>query len=229
MRRAMRRLRRRNHRRGSTRSRSRHPASGFKRNGPGETAYSERRSSNPDVLYGREFSDDPIAIEEIRGDIGEVVIRGKILTCEQREIRNERTIISFATTDFSDTIVSKIFVATERAAELAEKLAPGTFIRLKGSTVIDRYDHELTIGSVFGIMKIPDFTDKPYGPRAHEAGGAALPYQDERYGRRVGCEGYHKACHVLGTQGAWPSRITGRCRPSRTRTTRLPKGQMISR
>lgn len=110
------------------------------------------------MLYGREFSDDPIAIEEIRGDIGEVVIRGKILTCEQREIRNERTIISFATTDFSDTIVSKIFVATERAAELAEKLAPGTFIRLKGSTVIDRYDHELTIGSVFGIMKIPDFT-----------------------------------------------------------------------
>ena len=134
------------------------PRQRFQKKRAGRDRYSERRSSNPDVLYGREFSDDPIAIEEIRGDIGEVVIRGKILTCEQREIRNERTIISFATTDFSDTIVSKIFVATERAAELAEKLAPGTFIRLKGSTVIDRYDHELTIGSVFGIMKIPDFT-----------------------------------------------------------------------
>ena len=134
------------------------PRQRFQKKRAGRDRYGERRSSNPDVLYGREFSDEPMSIEEIRGDIGEVVIRGKILTCEQREIRNERTIISFATTDFTDTIVSKIFVATDRAGELAEKLAPGTFIRIKGSTVIDRYDHELTIGSVFGIMKIPDFT-----------------------------------------------------------------------
>ena len=31
------------------------------------------------------------------------------------------------------------------------------FIKLKGVTTIDRYDSELTIGSVVGIKKIPSF------------------------------------------------------------------------
>ncbi len=117
-----------------------------------------KRSSNPDVIYGRDVEEEPVAIEEIRDDIGEVVIRGKIVSLDTREIRNERTIIMFATTDFTDTIVTKIFAANDQVEELTGALQPGTFIKMKGSTMMDKFDHELTIGSVFGIMKIPDFT-----------------------------------------------------------------------
>ncbi len=67
------------------------------------------KSNNPDVIYGREFDDEPIPIQEISGEIGEVTIRGQIISFESREIRNERTILMFAITDFTDTIVSKIF------------------------------------------------------------------------------------------------------------------------
>ena len=34
----------------------------------------------------------------------------------------------------------------------------GAFVKLKGVTMIDRFDNELTIGSIAGIKKIPDFT-----------------------------------------------------------------------
>ena len=34
-------------------------------------------------------------IEDVIGEIGEVVIRGKIIATDQREIRNEKTILSF--------------------------------------------------------------------------------------------------------------------------------------
>ena len=43
-----------------------------------------KRSDNPDVLYGRDFDDEPISIDRIEGEMGEVVIRGKILTNESR-------------------------------------------------------------------------------------------------------------------------------------------------
>lgn len=45
------------------------------------------------MLYGRDFDEEAIPIEEIIGEMGEVVIRGKIIAMDQREIRNERTIL----------------------------------------------------------------------------------------------------------------------------------------
>ncbi len=77
---------------------------------------------------------------------------------ETREIRNERTIISFEITDFTDTIKVKMFVHNEQLSELAGDLKVGAFLKLKGVTVNDTFDRELTIGSVIGVMKIPDFT-----------------------------------------------------------------------
>ena len=50
---------------------------------------------NPDVIYGRDFEEESMEIEKIDESIGEVVIRGKILSVDTREIRNEKTIIIF--------------------------------------------------------------------------------------------------------------------------------------
>ena len=36
-------------------------------------------------------------------------------------------------------------------------IAKGAFLKIKGVTTIDRFDSELTIGSVIGIKKIPSF------------------------------------------------------------------------
>lgn len=118
-----------------------------------------KRSDNPNVIFGRDFEDECIGIEEIWGEMGEVTIRGKVRTLETREIRNERTIVSFELTDFTDTIKVKLFVHNEQLSELLEDLKTGAFIKLKGVTVNDTFDKELTIGSVIGVMKIPDFTN----------------------------------------------------------------------
>ena len=125
----------------------------------GEYRRSVRKSENPEVIYGRDFEEEAIPIEEIIGEMGEVVIRGKILTLEQRQIRGERTILIFDVTDFTDTMTIKIFVLNEQAQELAASLAPGAFVKIKGLTVVDKFDGELTIGSLAGIKKIPDFTN----------------------------------------------------------------------
>ncbi len=117
-----------------------------------------KRSDNPNVIFGRDFEDESIDIEEIWGEMGEVTIRGKVRALETREIRNERTIVSFEITDFTDTIKVKMFVHNEQLGELTGDLKVGAFLKLKGVTVNDTFDRELTIGSVVGVMKIPDFT-----------------------------------------------------------------------
>ena len=117
-----------------------------------------KRSDNPDVLYGRDFDDDTITIDSISGEMGEVTIRGQVTSVEAREIRNEKTIYMFNITDFTDTITVKIFLHNEQVPEISGAIKKGAFLKLKGVTTIDKFDHEITIGSLAGIKKISDFT-----------------------------------------------------------------------
>ena len=124
----------------------------------GEFKRAIKRSDNPDVIYGRDFEEDAIPIEDILGEMGEVVIRGKIINFDLREIKNERTILIFDVTDYTDTMTIKMFVHNDQVAELKDTVKPGNFVKLKGITTIDKFDNELTIGSLSGMKKIPDFT-----------------------------------------------------------------------
>ena len=118
-----------------------------------------KKDDDPDVVYGRNiFDEETIEIRSIDGEIGEVVIRGKVLEVIERPIRNEKTILSFSITDFTDTIVVKMFCRNEQLDEIKAGVSKGAFLKVKGVTTIDRFDSELTIASVVGIKKIGDFT-----------------------------------------------------------------------
>lgn len=117
-----------------------------------------KRSDDPNVIYGRNFEDDTIELSQVVGEMGEITIRGKVIQFDTREIRNEKTIIMFAVTDFTDTIMVKMFARNEQLPELLGEIHQGAFLKIKGVTTIDKFDGELTIGSVTGIKKIPDFT-----------------------------------------------------------------------
>ncbi|MCD7765904.1 MAG: PHP domain-containing protein [Lachnospiraceae bacterium] len=121
---------------------------------------SVRRSDNPDVLYGRDFEGEPMPIETITGEVGSVILRGQVLTVEQRELRIEKTLFIFTITDFTDTIAVKMFLRKEQTEEVAAAIKVGAFISLSGVTTIDRFDSQLTIGNIQGIKKIADFRVK---------------------------------------------------------------------
>lgn len=104
-------------------------------------------------MYGRSFDDEEMSIEKIDGPIGEVTIKGKILTVESREIRNEKTIIMFAVTDFTDTIMLKLFARNDDVADILAYIAPGNFVKAKGVVTVDKYDSDLSISSIVGLKK----------------------------------------------------------------------------
>ena len=89
-----------------------------------------KKSDNPDVLYGKDFEDETIPIEKIVGEMGEVTIRCQVMTLETREIRNEKTIVIMSVTDFTDSIVLKIFTRNDQLPELLEGVKKGAFLKI---------------------------------------------------------------------------------------------------
>ena len=130
-----------------------------KKGGVKKHEYGLKRSDNPDVFYGRDFDEEAVTIDTIQGEVGEVVIRGQIIDTDMRELRNgEKTIVKIVITDFTDTIAAKIFVKNEQRDELMEHLKKGNFIKIKGVTTMDKFDHEIGLSFLAGMKKIPDFT-----------------------------------------------------------------------
>lgn len=118
-----------------------------------------RNSADPNLIYGRDFDDDPTELSSVVGEMGEITLRGKVISFDTREIRNDKTIVMFAVTDFTDTIMVKMFVRNEQLPDILEDVKKGAFLKLKGVTTIDKFDGELTIGSVTGIKRTADFTE----------------------------------------------------------------------
>ncbi|MCM1539333.1 MAG: PolC-type DNA polymerase III [bacterium] len=129
----------------------------YAKGGYGKTG---RRSDNPDVIWGRDFDDEPMRLDEIQGEMEEVVVSGMLTRVDPRAIKNEKTILIFDLTDFTDTITVKMFFKNEQFEEVKDKFQEHEFVKLKGVTQLDRFDGELTIGSIFGIKKSTD-TRKP--------------------------------------------------------------------
>ena len=59
--------------------------------------------------------------------MGEITVHGKIISFDTREIRNEKTIIIFSVTDFTDTITVKMFAKNEQLPEILGELKKGAF------------------------------------------------------------------------------------------------------
>lgn len=86
-----------------------------------------RKSDDPNMIYGRDFDDTPIELSQVVGEMGEITIHGKVISFDTREIRNEKTILMFAVTDFTDTITVKMFARNDQLPDLLGDIKKGSF------------------------------------------------------------------------------------------------------
>ncbi|MBR1812696.1 MAG: PolC-type DNA polymerase III [Lachnospiraceae bacterium] len=119
-----------------------------------------RKVHHDDVLYGFDFDEEPIPMKEILSEMGEVVVCGQVITLEERTLKTGTTLMIFNMTDFTDSITVKMFVKPERLEEVREFLHPQRFLKIKGNTAVDKFDHELGISSVVGIREGADTRTK---------------------------------------------------------------------
>ncbi len=116
-------------------------------------------------IKGRAIADPPVPISELTDDTGAAVIRGKVLSVEDKEISGgEMVLLTFLVTDFTSTIRCKAFLRyrprrrkdeedappiTEEERETVRKVVkavkPGMGVLVRGDTQYDNYAHETTL------------------------------------------------------------------------------------
>lgn len=116
-------------------------------------------------IKGRAIADMPVEIRELTNDSGTVVIRGKVLSVESKEISGgEMVLLSFPVTDYTGTIRVKMFLhyharrlkhdeevppITQEERDAVQKviraIKPGMGILVRGLAQYDNYSHETTI------------------------------------------------------------------------------------
>ena len=125
------------------------------------SAFSRNKINDPEVIYGRNVEGNEVAISDLSEATGECVVRGKVFDIEEKELKNgEKLIISFAISDFTDSIMGKIFVTKDDWSLLKDDFKKKNFYKIKGVPSYDTFVREVTLNSITGIKPIPDFTEK---------------------------------------------------------------------
>lgn len=117
------------------------------------------RSDNPEVVYGRDFKfESETPLSDIFEGTGECVVKGQIMTMDERETKTGKYIVTLEITDFTDSIAVKMFLADENVKnDFKGKVKKGTFVRIKGVALYDTYDKQVEISRVDGMKLIPPF------------------------------------------------------------------------
>jgi len=108
------------------------------------------------LVYGKRFFGKAISLSEVDGSTGSVIIEGKVFSYERRDIRNNTVLITFEITDLTDSIKVKMFVEQKQVPDLRKNIRQGSFLRIKGSIVMDSFDNELCLQKIVGIEALPN-------------------------------------------------------------------------
>ncbi len=103
----------------------------------------EEKPQDTDVIYGKKISEDAIAIADIPADAKTVVISGKVIFMDSREVKNEKTMVKFYLADDSDAFTCKAFIPNKKFKEIKGDLKAGkSFVKVKGRFQYDTFDKE---------------------------------------------------------------------------------------
>ena len=146
-----------------------HQYSGYRSGGFGKKT--PKLMDDPNAIFGSVFPDEKtVPLSDLNEGMGTVSVKGMVFSVKATDLRDsDRSIIAFNIADFTDAISCKIYVDKSESAVMAEKLEPGTFIRLTGFVNVSngKFDRgDLILGNVKGIVKIDDFRT----PRKDNAG-----------------------------------------------------------
>jgi len=104
-----------------------------------------------DVIYGKDITAEvPAKIKEISEDMGQVVIAGEIITLDSRELKSEKTLLTFVLADNSGAYSCKVFLPKTKAKQILGNVKKGMAVKVKGKVQYDTYAKEniIMVGSV---------------------------------------------------------------------------------
>ncbi len=113
----------------------------------GNGGFSRRSSKKTEegAIYGAMVKGQPMKMVDVTSDSGEVVIAGRVLKCEMKELKSGRKLFMFDLTDGTSSVSVKCFPDDERVEALTGAVKPGAGVKLRGEAQFDKFSDEMCI------------------------------------------------------------------------------------
>lgn len=122
-------------------------------------------SESGEIIIGKPIRSKPSAIKEAMKEPGKkTVIIGDVFRTDKKEIKGERTVITWFVTDFSGSLIVKLFADNDKLADLpVDKIKKGDAILVSGKIDFDTFAHDITVmaDSVIKVKRIPKTDNYP--------------------------------------------------------------------
>lgn len=98
-----------------------------------------------DIILGKEFKDDLMAMNEVTQDSGKIAVCGDISNVEFREIRGYRYLCLFDITDYTSSLSIKFFFKKDDYDLMSEQIENGMYFKVRGEAQFDRFSRDLAV------------------------------------------------------------------------------------
>ncbi|SDM65187.1 DNA polymerase-3 subunit alpha [Fictibacillus solisalsi] len=98
-----------------------------------------------EVTIGYKIPDEPVAIETIQDEERRVTLQGYVFDAETRELRSGRTLLTFKITDYTDSIMVKIFSRDKEDVPILNAVKKGIWVKVRGGIQNDTFVRDLVM------------------------------------------------------------------------------------
>lgn len=110
-----------------------------------ETRQKPASLENQNYVYGKKVKGDISKIVDINLETGSCIIEGKIFQLETRDIRNNKTLVTFNISDKSNSITAKCFLSEDKSADFLTNVKEESFVSIQGDVTFDTYSRSTVI------------------------------------------------------------------------------------
>ncbi|WP_240375347.1 PolC-type DNA polymerase III [Bacillus piscicola] len=108
----------------------------------------EKESGQADgapLRIGYPIKEEPIALEQIQEEERRITVQGYVFDAETRELRSGRTLLTFKITDYTDSIMVKMFSRDKEDVPLLQAVKKGMWLKVRGGVQNDTFVRDLVM------------------------------------------------------------------------------------
>ncbi|SDN29242.1 PolC-type DNA polymerase III [Alkalicoccus daliensis] len=100
---------------------------------------------NQKVAVGMAIKDDPVPMEQIIEEEKRITVQGYVFSAETRELKSGRVLLTFKITDYTDSLLIKVFSNDKEDIPLLEAVKKGMWIKARGAVQYDTFIRDMTM------------------------------------------------------------------------------------
>ncbi|PRO65194.1 PolC-type DNA polymerase III [Alkalicoccus urumqiensis] len=97
------------------------------------------------VAAGTAIKDEPVPLEQIIEEERRITVQGYVFHAETKELKSGRTLLTFKVTDYTDSLLIKMFSNDKEDVPVMEAVKEGMWIKARGAVQYDTFIRDLTM------------------------------------------------------------------------------------